>query len=284
MKNKKLINILLWILEGILVGVGAILPGVSGGALLVVFGAYRPVIEVLSDFKNGLKKHFFMLFCIGIGGVLGIVLLSKAISSLMSQNEALVTCIFVGFIVGTFPELWSEAGEQGRGQRALSSVAIGFFVMMVILCATTMLTTASGDSTMMKMEPGFLPYILCGVLWALSFIVPGLSSSSFIFYLGLYEPMSDGIGNFDFSVIIPMSIGFLGCMLLLSQLIARLYKKHFTVVSHGVFGIVIAIMILIPCLMGQTLGKIAVYLVLAAVGAVVSFGFTKLCAKFKEKQ
>ena len=60
--KNKLLLILVWIIEGIVVGFGAILPGISGGTLCVAFGMYRPIVETLSHLKTGLKKHWLMFF------------------------------------------------------------------------------------------------------------------------------------------------------------------------------------------------------------------------------
>ena len=70
-KRPPVLFIPLWILEGIVVGLGAILPGVSGGTLCVAFGMYRPLIETLSNFKKGLKKNGFMLSMFLVGVIIG---------------------------------------------------------------------------------------------------------------------------------------------------------------------------------------------------------------------
>jgi putative membrane protein len=48
---------LLLVLSGILIGGGAILPGISGGVLCVIFGIYRPMMELLSHPKRALPKY-----------------------------------------------------------------------------------------------------------------------------------------------------------------------------------------------------------------------------------
>ena len=61
MENKKknpFIQPIIWIMEGILVGFGAILPGISGGTLLIAFGMYKPIIDLLSNpIKNIKNMH-----------------------------------------------------------------------------------------------------------------------------------------------------------------------------------------------------------------------------------
>ena len=38
------LRLALRVLQGVLIGVGAVLPGISGGVLCVVFGIYKPVM------------------------------------------------------------------------------------------------------------------------------------------------------------------------------------------------------------------------------------------------
>ncbi len=52
---------------GALIGAGAILPGVSGGVLAVVFGIYRPFMEVLTRPRKAVPKYWKMLIPLGLG-------------------------------------------------------------------------------------------------------------------------------------------------------------------------------------------------------------------------
>ena len=47
--NTGVLRLVLRVLQGMLIGVGAVLPGISGGVLCVVFGIYKPVMELLSS-------------------------------------------------------------------------------------------------------------------------------------------------------------------------------------------------------------------------------------------
>ena len=61
-------NFVLRLLQGVIIGVGGILPGVSGGVLCMAFGLYKPVMEVLASPRKNLKTHFGLLLPVGIGG------------------------------------------------------------------------------------------------------------------------------------------------------------------------------------------------------------------------
>ena len=268
-------QLIVWFLEGVFAGFGAILPGISGGTLCVAFGMYRPIIETLSDLKNGLKRYWLMLgvFIVGIGaGFLG---LSGIADYLMQKNLTLVTCAFIGFIIGTFPELYRDAGEEKRTKASFWSFLI---CLVVMLCVLYVLKTQSFNA----IAPGFGAYVFCGILWGLSFIVPGLSSSSLLLFFGLYQPMLAGISRLDFGVLIPMAIGMAACVLLLSQVVGRAYKKHFTIVSHGVIGIVAATTIMLFPKPEATMSGMIAYILCVVLGAVVSYGFTCLCSRLKE--
>lgn len=267
---------LLWLVEGIIVGFGAILPGISGGTLCVAFGMYRPIIETLSDIKNGIKKYGIMLAAFAVGIAVGFVGLSGAAAFLMEKNMTLVTCAFIGFIIGTLPELWRDAGKEGRTRSSYVALAVCFAVMLAVLAAlkTTLFVTIA---------PNIFGFLVCGVLWGLSFVVPGLSSSSLLLFFGLYKPMLDGISSFSLPKLIPMGIGMAACVLLLSKSVGAAYKKHYSVVSHGVLGIVAATAVMILPPFDGKIPQLALNILFILLGTLLSFFFTCICAKIKEK-
>lgn len=75
-KWNRIIQGLLWILEGIIVGFGAIMPGISGGTLCVAFGMYKPLIDVLSEPRINVRKYWKMLGLFVLGGAVGFIGLS----------------------------------------------------------------------------------------------------------------------------------------------------------------------------------------------------------------
>lgn len=274
--QNRLLMWLVWILEGVACGFGAILPGVSGGALMVAFGVYRPLIETITHIKKGLRKYGMMIVMFVIGAGAGFVGLSGLTAFLLERYETVVTCAFIGFIAGTFPELWHDAGEQ-QGHR--KGAVIGLFACFAVMCGILTLL----DRTMQVTIPqNFIGWVICGVLWGLSFVVPGLSSSSLLLFFGLYEPMMAGISSFDFGILIPMGIGMAACVLGLSRSVDSAFRKHHAMISHALLGIVAATAVMI--LPGwQGFGAACINLLFIAGGFVVSWLFTVLSARIKAK-
>ena len=94
-------------------------------------------------------------------------------------------------------------------------------------------------------EPGFLWYLFCGFCLALSVIAPGMSFSTLLMPLGLYEPFVAGIGKLDFQILVPAGIGAVFTIILLAKLVNTLFEKHYSVAFHVIVGIVIAATLMI---------------------------------------
>ena len=93
--------------------------------------------------------------------------------------------------------------------------------------------------------PNFAWYLFCGFCLALSVIAPGMSFSTLLMPLGLYEPFVSGIGRRDFAVLIPGGIGALVTVILFAKAVDSLFKHHHSVAFHAIIGIVIAATIMI---------------------------------------
>ncbi|MBM6614618.1 DUF368 domain-containing protein [Desemzia sp. RIT804] len=219
------------LLKGAAVGIGGILPGLSGGVLAVIFGLYDEIIEFLGNITKNFFQNVRYFLPVGIGGVIGVVIFSAFVEKAFGQYEAMFTCLFIGFVVGTFPSLWKTAGEKGRSTMDISILAvsaIGLTLLMVI-----------GGQSLTQLAPSFLTWVFSGALIGLGVIVPGMSPSNFLIYFGLYEKMSAGISSFDFSVIIPLVIGGLLCVLLLAKLASWLFTRFYSKMYHFILGMVI---------------------------------------------
>ena len=231
--RKKKINFVLRLFQGLLIGVGGILPGVSGGVLCIVFGIYKPLMEVLASPVQKLREHWKTLLPVALGSAAGFFLLVHLVSAVMEKYEALATCVFAGLILGTLPSLVRTAGTGKRSPSSYAAFLISFACFFALF---SFLEQGGG----MQITPSFLWFLLAGAIWGISIVLPGLSSSAVLIFLGLFEPLVEGAKRLDFGVLIPLALGGVGVIVLLSRLINRLYEKHFSVMSHAIIGIVLA--------------------------------------------
>ncbi len=237
------------LLQGALIGAGAILPGISGGVLCAVFGIYQPMMALLAHPFRTFKKYFRLLFPVLIGWGLGFFIFAKLLNILFS-NAAYAypaTWLFVGLIMGMMPQLFREAGKQGRTIKSWIALAISTTVILTLLVLLQYGARISVSADIWDMSSVWW-FLLCGVLWGISLVIPGLSSSSLLLYLGLYQTMTKGVSEFSMIVILPMIIGILLVTFLSARAINYMFEKHYSSSYHAVIGFVLAstIAIMLP--------------------------------------
>ena len=137
--------------------------------------------------------------------------------------------------------------------------------------------------------PNFGWWCLCGVLWGLGIIVPGMSPSNIFFFLGLATPMYASIGALDLGVILPMGVCLLLTVVLLSRGVGYCLKRWYSLFMHAVVGVVLAstVVILPPVKLlispGYTfamgLGDWLIYAGCFAAGAVLAWALGKVQGK-----
>ena len=221
------------VIQGAVIGAGAILPGISGGVLAVAFGIYQPMMAVLAKPVQNVKIYWKMFIPITIGWAIGFLGLAGVIAKLLSVNATVVVSLFIGLILGTFPSLIREGSQKGRTKGMWVALAISSAVLLAFFYTLKF-------STQTTVTPSFGWYIFCGVLWGFSLIIPGMSSSSTLLFLGLYQPMSEGIATLNWQVLLPFAIGMIGTVLLLARLVNQLFERHYGIAFFCVIGFVIA--------------------------------------------
>ena len=261
-----------YLLCGALIGAGAILPGVSGGVLAVIFDIYRPFMELLTHPKRALPRYWHMLPPLGIGWCVGFLLFAKGIAAALTLSDAVTTWLFIGLIVGTVPALFREAGKEGRNAASWISLclcALGLFAGLFYVSHVAELSV----------EPNFWWYNFCGALWGISVVIPGITSSSFMMALGLYQPMMEGLARMDLLVLSACLPGMVLAILLLARFVTWFLRTHYSVAFHGILGIVLASTLVIIPTDYQGAGE----MVLSAVCCVLGFLLAFLLARLDQK-
>lgn len=259
---------LLRVLQGALIGLGAVLPGISGGVLCVIFKVYQPIMEVLSHPFTAIKKHFRLLLPVFIGIGLGFLGIAKLLGFLLDKYPDPSVCLFVGLIGGMLPSLFREAGEKGRSRSSFIGLVIAFAAVLALLIGLKIISV--------QIVPNFIWYLFCGFCLALSVIAPGMSFSTLLMPLGLYQPFVDGIGNLDFGVLIPAGIGALLTVILLAKLISWLMDNHYSVMFHSIIGVVIAATLVIIPFSSFTGAAAAINVICLIIGVVAALLLDKM--------
>jgi len=270
---KVFIEFIVKVIQWALIGVGAVLPGISGGVLCVVFGIYKTVMELLAEpFKN-FKTHLPKLLPIILGVIIGFLGIANILSVFLEKYPSQSICVFVGLIGGMLPSLFKEAGKQGKNKTSFFSFVIAMQLTFILLISLKIFS--------IEIAPDFKWYLFCGFCLALSIIAPGMSFSTLLMPLGLYEPFIDGIGNMSLNVVIPGAIGAVLTLVVLSKSVNFLFDRYYSAAFHGIIGIVIAatIMIIPFASLTITVAGFVINIICISVGVV----FSKILDKFNQK-
>ncbi len=277
-QRKKQNSVLAWLIrfiKGIVIGTGAILPGVSGGVLAAIFNVYERMIAFLADIRRDFVKNALYFLPLALGGIVGVFIFSYVVDYLFKQGQAQLIWFFIGCIAGTLPLLFHQAGKKGRRKK--------HFAILIISTAITFVFLSFGESlfTGVGMPHNFATWMMSGAFMGLGAIVPGLSPSNFLIYMNLYQPMVEGISRVDFGVIIPVGLGFAVIVVVLSKGISYLFHRAYAGVYHIILGVILASTLkIIPLINYISLDGLT-SLLAAAVGVLLGLWMSRLEVKYK---
>ncbi len=237
---KKFTEYLRYFLCGLVFGTANVIPGVSGGTMLVVFGVFDRLTEAISGIKKILGNFWFLFtFALGAGG--GIILSSFVISSLFSNFGVQTNMFFIGLILGGVPLIYKFGTEE---EKVKPICAVPFVIAMAVVIGLTVLEKMDVFKLAPDVVTGFdlvvsLKLVVCAAVAAVTMIIPGISGSFVMMLLGVYETIIGAIKDMNFFVIIPFAIGAIIGIIGGAKLISMLIKKNKLMVYSALMGLVI---------------------------------------------
>ncbi|MGM0123360.1 hypothetical protein IGI37_000726 [Enterococcus sp. AZ194] len=280
MEKQKTESVLSRFIKGVVIALGFILPGVSGGVLAAILGIYERMLSFMAHLTRNFKENFLFFLPVGIGGIVGIGVLSKPLEWLLANFQIVVLWGFAGAIIGTLPALLKESTSK-RERRPID--AIWFVGTLVIgFCFLYFM-----DDLLGTLPANFFGFVIAGGLIALGVLVPGLSPSNLLLVLGLYDPMLKGFKSFDImGVFLPIAIGGIIVVLGFSKIMEWLLEHFHSQVYHFIIGIVAAstLLIVIPPVAdysGSNVVTLIMSIILFLLGAWLGLWMSKLEDKYK---
>jgi len=227
-------NFMSGFLKGLAMGAGAIAPGVSGGALAVIFGLYDKITYFIANFTKNFKENVIYFMPVGIGGAAGVLIFSRIIEYLFKFHEVEVKYAFIGLIFGTIPSVINEANKKGYKRK--------YLIAFVIALSMTLIAAYFENKSVVFMNDGgrsVINLIIYGVIIGFGTIIPGVSASVILMYMGAYEIVISAISNLQIVYIIYIGIGFVISVLLFAKLICILFEKAYGFTYYTILGLVL---------------------------------------------
>lgn len=229
--------------KGILIGAGAILPGISSGVLCVIFGIYEKLINsVLGIFKD-FKKNFTFLLSIAIGGSIGFFLFGSILNYFFTSYNVECKSLFLGLILGSVPSLFKEANKKKKFRL---SFLIYTFISFTIGLFLFLLENKISNSSIV-FHDNFIYLLLSGFAMSAGVIIPGVSSTVILMCFGTYFIYLEAISLLNLSVLIPIGIGLVCGSIFFLFLIRFLFKNYVHQTYYSIIGFVLgSIFVLLP--------------------------------------
>lgn len=237
---KKVLEYLKYFLCGLVFGIANVIPGVSGGTMLVIFGVFDRLTEAISGIKKIFSNIAFLItFALGAGA--GILLSAKVIGSMFETYAIQTNMFFIGLILGGIP-LIVKLGTAEKKAKPLC--LLPFVISMAIVIGLTVLEKLNLFSMTAQNVTGFdavfsLKLILCAAIAAVTMIIPGISGSFMMMLLGVYETIIGALNDWNFYVIIPFALGAIIGIIFGAKLISILLRKNKLMVYSAIMGMVV---------------------------------------------
>lgn len=227
-------------IKGLIIGIGKIIPGVSGAVLAIILKVYDKGIDSIVNIFSDLKKNILFLLNIGFGILVGIILFSNVISYTLDNYYVITMLFFVGLIVGGVPSILKEVDKSDYK----------YTVIVVILFTLISLFNVNNNYVIKNNFIDYIIFFIGGIIETCGTVIPGLSSTAMLLILGIYNIIIESISNissfdFDYKVLIPFSLGIIGSLIFVSNFISNLLKKHKEKTYSVILGLVLSSIIVL---------------------------------------
>ena len=260
------------ILRGVAIGIANIIPGVSGGTMMVSMGIYDNVIRAVTGIFSHMKQSIRTLLPYVIGMGVGIVGLSFVIGYFFENYPLQTALLFIGLIFGGLPLIFPKvSGVRPSAVELL--VCVAFFALII-----WMQFWGEGTEKVLTPQGGMMIRLFfIGALAAATMVIPGVSGSMVLMSLGYYAPIIDHINAFvialvtlDFgtmlycmAILVPFGVGVVLGVFLISKLVEFLLSSYERLTYFGILGLVLSSPIAV--LAGMDFSNVGIFAIVAGI-------------------
>lgn len=236
------------VIGGVLMGLANLVPGISGGTMLLAAGVYPRFIQAIADLSSlRFRKESIWVLALIVGAAIVAILLGAGpVKNAVVHQRWAMYSLFIGLTLGGVPVLWRMARPvNGRFWFAALLSLLG----MTALAFMQMRGPGAGAE-----REGLMMMFLAGVAGAGAMVLPGVSGGYLLLLLGVYLPILGAIDSLkeavkagDLSsasapflqVVLPVGAGVLVGVLLISNLIKVLLDQHEQATLGALLGLLV---------------------------------------------
>jgi len=263
-------------IKGLIIGIGQIIPGVSGGMLAISLGLYERGIGAISNFFNNIKNNLKFLIPVGLGIVVSVLYTSKVIKYFLAAHYLPTMLLFIGLIIGGIPPLIDKVKVDINKNNILT--------LIIVFLIVTSISLFKGNNNISFDTISIFEYItlfIVGIIYAATMVIPGVSGTAIMMLIGYYGVIIDIISNLtdinytilNINISLPILIGFIFGIIVVSKLMNYLLKNHDIKTYFGIVGLVLSsvfIMFIKTFNNSSNFGGVIVGIVLLVLGSLIS--------------
>ena len=165
-------NSLYTFIKGILIGSGAILPGISSGVICMVLGLYEKILNSILNFFKDIKNNFKFLFPITTGILVGVIIFSNILLYCFNLIPCQTKSLFTGLLLGSI-YLLANSNIKEKNYKDNKKQYTTFFICFLIglgLIYLENIINFNNEYIPNKFSTLFL--ILSGIFMSIGIVVP----------------------------------------------------------------------------------------------------------------
>lgn len=277
MRIKDVVEFIIKVIKGMIVGLGAITAG--AGTFAIVLGIYDRCMQIIAKpFKN-FKENLKYITPIVLGIAFSILMFKDTVVYLFEKHTPYVKCAFLGIILGGMPALLKVANKEGKNKKH----KIAFVVAFIITIILTIIGRYFGKLAPMETKMDFVLLIIYGIIYGFGAIVPGMTTMHMLIFLGVWGKILDGILSLDMNIILPFLIGYAIVVLLTAKLMSYCFKKFYGYTYYAIIGFSItSLLMLIPNV--SEILPVMTCIIITTITGTLMYKITKLEDKIREKE
>ena len=244
-------------IAGAVIGVANIIPGVSGGTMMVILNVFDKIVDAISHFTKAVKKNLLYLLPILLGAAAGILAFSKGITFMLDNYPMITNFFFIGLIVGSVPLVCRSAFQKTgksiklRNIRPVSVIAFVLMLALLIFIAFFSPSEVAVNVKEINVDFGMMALLFFGgIISSIAMIIPGVIGSFVMVLFGIYPIITGAVAallpfNMDtflkvfLPIGVPAGLGIIVGLLVGAKLIDVLIKKFPQETYFGILGLLI---------------------------------------------
>lgn len=239
------------IFKGMIIGIANIIPGVSGGTMMVSMGIYDKLIHCITHLFSEFKQSVKFLFPIAIGMVIAIIASAFGLEWLFESFPVQANMLFIGLILGSLPIMWKNV----KGNKLKVGHIIAGLVFFALVVGLAAFGGAEGAAAQLSFNlVNVIKLFVVGIIASATMVIPGVSGSMVLMLIGFYQPVLGAITDFiealtsldmdgifaGIGILAPFGIGVVAGVFAVAKLVEIIFDKFPLYAYWAIIGLVVA--------------------------------------------